>query len=169
MDGEDKDDARDEDYDPEQSNDEDSEDKEDADSNNDNDDGDDAPETIFLDDDVDVNEQAKTIPGVNQEIPGVDGTEGEIPGVDDAEGTPEMDDTTPGLNDEATPGVDDDAPDTANESDEAEIEQTNVECMSGAMNLRRQPRKEYNHKNYDNFFNIADETQQDRIILMQLK
>ena len=122
-----------------------------------------------MDDDVDVNEQAETIPGVDQVIPGVDGTEGEIPGMNDAEGTPGMDDTTPGLNDEATPGVDDDAPDTANESDEAEIEQTNVECMSGAMNLRRQPRKEYNHKNYDNVFSITDEIQNDRIILMQLK
>ena len=37
------------------------------------------------------------------------------------------------------------------------------------MNLRRQPRKEYNRKNYDNIFNITDETQKNGIILMQLK
>jgi hypothetical protein len=37
------------------------------------------------------------------------------------------------------------------------------------MNLRRQPRKEYNRKNYnDNIFNITDETQGNRIILLQL-
>ena len=111
---------------------------------------------------------------MNQEIPGVDGTEGEIPGVDDAMGTQGMDDTTKGMDDEATPGVntpgvDDDAPDTANKSDKAEIDPTNVQSTSGAMNLRRQPRKEYNHKNYDNVFNITDETQKDGIILMQLK
>ena len=46
--------------------DEDSEDKEDNDSNNNNDDRDDAPETEMLDDDVDVNKQAETIPGVDQ-------------------------------------------------------------------------------------------------------
>ena len=37
------------------------------------------------------------------------------------------------------------------------------------MNLRRQPRKEYNRKNYDTVFNITDETQSDGIILMQLR
>ena len=100
----------------------------------------------MLDDDVDVNEQAETIPGVDQEIPRVDGTEGEIPGVDDAEGTPGMDDTTTGVDDEAnptvdTPGVDDDVPDTAKESDEAEIEPANVERTSGALNFCRHPRK----------------------------
>ena len=62
--------------------------------------------TEVLDDDVNVNKQAETIPGVDQEIPGVDGTEGEIPGVVDAKGTPGMDDATTGVDDEATPGVD---------------------------------------------------------------
>ena len=37
------------------------------------------------------------------------------------------------------------------------------------MNLRRQPRKEYNRKNYDNVFNITDETQKDSIICTHLK
>ena len=96
----------------------------------------------MLDDDVNVNKQAETIPGVDQEIPGVDGTEGEIPGVVDAKGTPGMDDATTGVDDEATPGVDtpgvdDDVPDTANESDKAEIEPTNVEHTSGVMILCR--------------------------------
>ena len=130
MDGEDKDDASDEDYDPEQSNVEDSEDKEDNDSDGDDDDGDDAPETEMLDDEVDVGKQAERIPGVDQEIPGMDGTEEEIPGVDDAEGIPGMGDTIQGVDDEvgdeATPGVYDDAPDTTNESDKAEIEQTHI-------------------------------------------
>ena len=128
----------------------------------------------MLDNDVDANEQAETIPGLDHEIPGVDDTEGEIPGVDDAKGTPGMDDTTPGVGDEATPGVgipgvDDDVPDTANESDKAKIDPTSVERTSSAMNLSRQPRKEYNRKNYDNVFNITYETQKDGIILMQLK
>ena len=60
----------------------------------------------MLDDDVNVNEQAGTIPGVDQKIPGVDGIKGEIPGVDDVEGTPVMDDTTTKMDDEATPGAD---------------------------------------------------------------
>lgn len=146
VDGEDKDDASNEDYDPEQSDGKDSEDKEDDDSNGNDDDGDDAPETKVLDNDVDINEQDEKIPGVDQEIPGVCGTEGEIPGVDKAEGTPGIDDTTPGVDGEATPGVDtpgvdDDVPDTTNGSDEAKIEPTNVEHTSGAMNFRRQPRK----------------------------
>ena len=104
---------------------------------------------------------------MDQEIPGVNGTEGEIPGVDNTKGTPGMDATTPGVDDEATPGVDtpgvdDDVPDTANGSDETEIRPINVERTSVAMNLRRQPRKEYNRKNYDNVFNITDETQKRR-------
>ena len=104
----------------------------------------------------------------------MDGTKGEIPGVDDAKGTPGVDDTTIGVDYEATPGVDtpgkdDDVPDTANKSDESNIEPTNLEHISGAMNLHRQQRKEYNRKNYNNVFNITDETQQDSIILMQLK
>ena len=37
------------------------------------------------------------------------------------------------------------------------------------MNVRRQPRKEHNHKNYDNVFVITDKTQNDDFILMQLK
>ena len=65
MNGEDKDDASNEDYDPEQSNDEDSEDKEDNDSDDNNDDEDDTPERKVLYDDVDVNKQAETIPGVD--------------------------------------------------------------------------------------------------------
>ena len=65
--------------------------------------------------------------------------------------------------------MDDDVPNTANESDEAEIKPTKVEQMSGAMNLHRLPRKEYIRKNYDNIFNITAETQKDSIILMQLK
>ena len=94
----------------------------------------------------------------------MDGTKGEISAVDDAEGTPGMNDITSGVNDEATPGVDtpgvdDDAPDTTNKSDDTKIEPTNVERMSGAMNLRRQPRKQYNRKNYNNVFNVTDETQ----------
>ena len=60
-------------------------------------------------------------------------------------------------------------PDTANKSDKTEIEPTNMECTSGAMNLHRQPRKECNRKNYNNVFNITDETQKDGNILMQLK
>ena len=96
----------------------------------------------------------------------MDSTEEEITGVDDDEGTLGMDDTLPGVNDqvenEATPGVDDDAPGTTNESDEAEIEQTIVKRMSGAMNLHRQTRNTY-------VFNITDETQHDGIIFMQLK
>ena len=57
-----------------------------------------------------------------------------------------MDDATTGVDDEATPevdtpGVDDDVPDTANKSDEAKIEPTNVEHTSSAMNLHRQPIK----------------------------
>ena len=77
------------------------------------------------------------------------------------------------MDDKATPGVDIpgvsvDVTGTANESDEAEIEPTNVERTAGTMNLRRQPRKEYNRKNYDNVSNITDETQKDGIILMQL-
>ena len=85
-----------------------------------------------------------------------------------------MDDTTTEVDDEATPrvdtpGVDDDVPNITNKSDETKIEPTNVERTSGAMNLHRQPRKEYNRKNYDNVFNITDETQKDGIILMQLK
>ena len=51
--------------------------------------------------------------------------------MDDAEGTPGLDDKTPGADDEATTGVDHDAPNTANKSDEAKIEQTNVERPSG--------------------------------------
>ena len=90
------------------------------------------------------------------------GTKEEIQEVDDTEGTLGMDDATPGVNDEvndeATPGVDDDTPNTANESDKAEIEPTNVERTSVTMNLRRQPRKEHNRKNYDNIFNITDKS-----------
>ena len=75
-----------------------------------------------------------------------------------------MDDTTTGVDVETTPGVDtpgvdDPVTDTANESDEAAVEPTNVERTSGAMNLRRQTRKQYNCKNYNNVFNITDETQ----------
>ena len=146
VDGEDKDDASNEDYAPEQSNDEDSEDKEDYDSDDNNENGDDAPETEVLNDDVNVNEQDETIRGVDQEIPGVDGTEGETVGVDNAERTPGMDDTITGVDDEATlgvgtPGVEDGVPDTTNEADETKIKPTKVERTSGAMNLRRQPRK----------------------------
>ena len=99
-----------------------------------------------IDDDINVCEQTETIQGVDQEIPGADGTEEEIPGADDTEGTPGMDDTTTGVDDEVTPGVDtpgvdDDVPDIANKSDETKTEPTNVERTSGAMNLRRQPRK----------------------------
>ena len=171
VDGEDKDDASNEDYDPEQSDGKDSKDKEDNDSNNNDDDGDDAPDTEILDDDVNVNKQTETIPGVDQKIPGVDGTEGKIPGVEDAKGTPEMDDTTTGVDDEVTPGVDtlgmdDDVPGTAKESYGDEIEPTNEERTSGAMKLCRQRRKEYNRKNYNNLFNITDETQEDSIMLM---
>ena len=36
------------------------------------------------------------------------------------------------------------------------------------MNLRRQSRTEYNRKNYDNIFNITDETQSNGITLLQL-
>ena len=65
------------------------------------------------------------------------------PGVDDAKGTPGMYDAIPGVEDEvdheATPELDNDAPDTANESDEAKIEQTNVEHVSGTMSLHRHP------------------------------
>ena len=54
--------------------------------------------------------------------------------------------TTTGVDDEVIPGidtqeVDDDVPDTANNSDKAEIEPTNVKRMSGAKHLRRKPRK----------------------------
>ena len=124
----------------------------------------------MLDDDVNVNGQAETIPGVNQEIPGVDGTEEEIRGMDEAEGTPGMDDTTSEVNDEvddeATQGLDDDAPDTAHESDEDKTEQTHAEHESGAMHLHRQPRKEFNRKNYDSVFNITDETKNNGITPM---
>ena len=96
---------------------------------------------------------------MDQEIIGVDGIQEEIPGVNNAKGTPGMGDQTPGVDDEVddepTPVVDDDAPHTTNTSDEADIEQTNVERMSGAINLRRQPRKEYNSKNHDTIFSIT--------------
>ena len=70
---------------------------------------------------------------MDEEIPGVCDTKEEIPGVDDAEGIL-------GVYHNATPGVNDGAPDTANESDEAEIKQTNVERTSDTMHLCRQPR-----------------------------
>ena len=74
------------------------------------------------------------------------------------------------VNDKVICGVDDDASDTTNESDEAGINQTNVERISDAMKLCRESRKEYNRKNYDNVFNITGETKNsDGIILMQLK
>ena len=84
------------------------------------------PETKMSDDDINVDKQTATIPGMDEGLPGVGGTKEEIPGVDDAEGTPGVDNNpTPGVDDEvddeATPGVDDDAPNTANKSDEAEI------------------------------------------------
>ena len=117
-----------------------------------------------MNNDVDVNEQAETITGVDQEIRGVDGTEEEISRVGDVEGAQGM--ATPGV---STQEVDDDIPNTAHRSDEAKIEPTNVEHTSGEINLHRQPRKEYNHKNYNNVFNITDETQKDGSIYMQLK
>ena len=110
-----------------------------------------------------VGKQAVESPGVGdkttgayetEDIQGVDDTEEEIPGVDDAK---------------ETPGVGDDAPETTYEPDEAEVEEKNIERTSGIMNLHRQPRKEYNRKNYDNIFKITDKKQSDGIILMQLK
>ena len=99
----------------------------------------------MLDGDVDVGEQAKTLPAVDQEVSGGDGAREEIPGVDDSKGTPGLDDATPGADDEVDgetiSGVDGDAPDTANKSDKAKIEQSNVERTSDAIILRRQPRK----------------------------
>ena len=71
--------------------------------------------------------------------------------------------------DDTIPGVDDDVPRTVKWSDETKIKPTNVERTSGQMNVRRQPRKEHNHKNYDNVFVITDKTQNDDFILMQLK
>ena len=85
----------------------------------------------------------------------------ETPGVDKAE---EMS----GVNDaEEISGVNDDTPEDESESDKIEVGEKRTERTYGGMNLRRQPRKEYNHKNYDNVFNITNKTQCDGIILLQ--
>jgi hypothetical protein len=66
--------------------------------------------------------------------------------------------------DKETPGVDDDQ---ENEVKPDEIEDNSTEHASGRMNLCKQPYKDYNHKHY-NVFNIKEETQDNRIILLQL-
>ena len=76
---------------------------------------------------------------------------------------------TQGVDDEAILGVDDDAPDTVNESEKIDVEQTNLECTPVTMNLHQQPRKQYNHKNCENVFNITDRTQNNGIMFMKLK
>ena len=151
MDGEDKDETNDKNYDLEQDNDEDSEDKEDDDNNDNNGYRDDAPEIDIMNDGDNVNKQAevdKEPPGVDNETQGVDEIE-EIPGVDDAKETPGADDKT--------------------QSDKIEVGGKSTERLSSGMSLCRQPQKEYNRKNYnDNVSNITDRTQGDGIILLQL-
>ena len=72
-------------------------------------------------------------PGADEteEIPPVDDTDEEIPGADDTE---------------EIPGVNDNVTETTDKSDEAEVEEKSIKRTSGTMNLRKQPRKEYNRK-----------------------
>ena len=85
----------------------------------------------MLDDDVNVGKQAEETPWVDDKTQGADVTE-QIPGVDDTEEEiPEVDDT------KGTPGADGEAPETINESDEAEVKKQSIERASGAMILRR--------------------------------
>ena len=110
----------------------------------------------MMDDDANVNKKIKDdkeTPGVGNKPPGVDKAE-ELPWVDDVK---------------ETPGVDDETPGDETESNKVEVEEKSTERTSGGMNLRRQPQKEYNCKNYnDNVFNITDKTQGNGIILLQL-
>ena len=152
VDDDDDDDHQDPDYNPEDDSDADSEDEnesegedENANENNENE-----AENEAHEDDEDVDDE-------DVENPGVDESNDDV-GV----GTPGVDVETPGVDesdeDDETTGVDN--------VDDDEAEQ-NEERTSGSMNLRNQPRKLYNRKDY-NVFNIIEETEHDDIVLLQI-
>ena len=58
--------------------------------------------------------------------------------------------------------MDDETPENENESDKVKVDNKSTKHTSGGMSLRRQPRKKYNCKNYnDNVFNVTNTNTQD--------